>query len=154
MKFVKMVQVFPALANSPEDSTTAVMSTFSYIKISTYLDPRTPEKIRTQRESGLGFLIFFKDYLYIYTRINKKCKEQTFMFKLYSKIKYIFPLAAGDNWQVKSLREPSPSPSLQRTYYSKGSTYEKQSVRNTSGHTDRQLLGVLESSLFCVFNLT
>lgn len=38
------------------------------------------------------------------------------MFKLYSKIKYIFPLAAGDNWQVKSLRDPSPSPSLQWTY--------------------------------------
>lgn len=67
LKFVKMVQLVPALATSPEDSTTAVMSTFSYIKISIYLDPRTPEKIRTQRESGLGFLIFLKIiYIYIY----------------------------------------------------------------------------------------
>lgn len=57
------------------------------------------------------------------------------MFKLYSKIKYIFPLAAGDNWRVRSLREPSPSPSLQWTYYIMEAPM-KDSVHNTSGNTE------------------
>lgn len=52
------------------------------------------------------------------------------MFKLYSKTKYIFPLTAGDNWQVKSLRESGPSPSL-RGHRFEGSTYEKTVVFTT-----------------------
>ena len=115
-KFVKVVKLLPAQASSPGDSPRALLSIFCYTKMDMYLDPTIPgkKKITKQRESGLEFLIFFKDYLYIY--INKKCKEQTFMFKLYSKIKYIFPLTAGDNWQGKSLRESSTSSSPQWTY--------------------------------------
>ena len=74
------------------------------------------------------------------------------MFKLYSKIKYIFPLAAGDNWQVR--KEPGRAPSLSVTtmdmlYY--GSTYEKESVHNTSGNTDSFWVYL---NAVCVFKLT
>lgn len=67
------------------------------------------------------------------------------MFKLYSKINiYIFPLTAGDNWQVKSLRESSPSPSLPQTHTLRKHLWKTECSQHFWYH--RQLLGGFESS--------
>lgn len=71
------------------------------------------------------------------------------MFKLYSKIKYIFPLTAGDNWQVKSLRESSTT--TMDMYFKEAP--RKNRVFTTHLVTQRAS-GCSRKQSVCIFNLT